>query len=57
MKNRGAQKGNQNAVKDETADSQLVVRCKRADKALWVKASGGKLAPWVIETLNAAAKR
>lgn len=34
----------------------LFLRCKREDKAQWVKAaSGGKLSRWVIETLNEAA--
>lgn len=49
----GAKPGNTNAIKGDTpATSLLTVRCTPADKAAWVKAAGGKLAPWVIEQLN-----
>ena len=56
-----APKQNQNATKDETelASSVLHVRVKPRDKAGWVKAaarSRSKLAAWVTDTLNAAAR-
>lgn len=45
--------GNQNAAKDEKADSQLYIRCTKADKAAWVKAAApGKLSKWVVDALN-----
>jgi predicted HicB family RNase H-like nuclease len=52
---------NQNAVKDvaDKATSFLHVRAVPRDKAGWVKAakrSRRKLAEWVTETLNSAAK-
>ena len=50
-------KGNKNAVKDETAETQLQCRVKKADKAAWVKMAqteNKKLSEWVKDTLNAA---
>lgn len=56
----GAPKNNQNGKKDITASSVLYVRVKQSDKARWVreanKNKNGKLAPWVVETLNAKCK-
>lgn len=56
----GAPKNNHNGNKEITADSYIHIRVKRSDKANWVREAnknkcryGGKLAPWVIETLNA----
>ncbi len=53
----GAPKNNKNNKKEITAGSFLQLRVKRSDKAMWVKAAhkngNGKLAPWVVETLNA----
>lgn len=49
--------GKKNAKKKdkELAASFLHVRCSKADKAKWVKKSGGsKLSEWVIKTLNKA---
>lgn len=49
--------GNQNAAKDEKADTQLYIRCTKADKAAWVKAAApGKLSAWVVDALNEKAK-
>ena len=50
--------GNTNAAKEETKSSVLTVRCYPHEKAAWVKASKGqKLAEWVTEALNDAAKK
>ena len=49
--------GNQHAVKSQTLDSAINLRCSASDKAGWVKqaqAEGMKLGPWVMKTLNAA---
>lgn len=70
---RGGQPGNQNTIKDpnEVKDSVFTMRCRRRDKAAWVRASkkakregkfthegyGGLLAAWAIAKLNAAADR
>lgn len=54
-----APKQNTNASKDagDKADSHLNIRCKRSDKAAWVRtANGQKLSEWVIETLNQRAQ-
>jgi hypothetical protein len=53
-----APKNNQNAKQDETLSSFLHIRVNPKDKAKWVRASkGGKLAPWVIKTLNNTADK
>jgi hypothetical protein len=45
--------GNQNAVRDDVADTQIFIRCKSQDKAAWVKAAApGKLSEWVTTILN-----
>lgn len=49
--------GNQNSAKEEELKSSsfLNMRCKRRDKAGWVKQAnkeGLKLAPWIVKTLN-----
>jgi len=53
----GAPKNNQNGKKEITASSVLFVRVQQSDKTKWVKEANkngnGKLAPWVVETLNA----
>jgi hypothetical protein len=52
-------KGNQHARKpmEDKATSFLHVRCSPSDKAGWVRAAkGGKLAQWVVKSLNEAAK-
>ena len=66
----GGQIGNKNAARDpkEVKGAVLNMRCRRADKAAWVRATnrairegklgdvaGSKLAAWVILSLNAAA--
>jgi len=54
-----APKNNTNAAKPapERASSTLHIRCRRADKARWVRAAGGrKLSEWVVRVLNQAAK-
>lgn len=48
--------GNSNAAKDSVNDTFLHIACKSSEKAAWVKAANGKLAPWVIKTLNEAVK-
>lgn len=48
--------GNKNASKEAKNDTHLHLRVNSEDKAAWVKAADGKLAPWVIDTLNRAAK-
>jgi hypothetical protein len=52
---RGAPLGSANAKKEVVAESFLHIRCKRADKAQWVKAAqgAGGLSEWVKNTLNA----
>ncbi len=52
-----APKNNQNAVKDDRdkALSTVQFRCKREDKARWVKQAqkeGMKLSEWIISKLN-----
>ena len=50
---------NQNAAKPESdrASTFLHVRVKQPDKASWVRKAGGqKLAQWVNQVLNEAAK-
>jgi hypothetical protein len=43
---------------DQRVESNVHLRCKRVDKALWIKAlAGDKFAPWVIATLNREAKK
>jgi len=57
--NKHGNTGKQNALKDESErkDSKLVVRVKQSDKAAWVRAANkGKLADWVIDTLNRASE-
>lgn len=70
---RGGQPENKNAAKDpqEVRESVFSMRCRRKDKAAWVRASkkaqregkvrhqgeGGLLAAWAIQKLNAAADR
>jgi|TARA_R110000782_G_scaffold15724_1_gene45739 hypothetical protein len=50
--------GNKNAVKTVKKEALLTLRCTPKEKALWVKsAEGKKLAQWVTETLNKAAKK
>ena len=50
--------GNTNASKEVTKSSVLTMRCTPSEKAKWVKASKGqKLAEWVTEALNDAAKK
>jgi predicted HicB family RNase H-like nuclease len=49
--------GNKNAEKppDDRADSFIHARCKRSDKARWVKAAqkkGMKLTQWIVQILN-----
>ena len=56
--NKHGSTGNTNASKEETKSSVLTVRCYPHEKAAWVKASKGqKLAEWVTEALNDAAKK
>ena len=39
-------------------DSQLFIKCRRIEKALWVRASyPGKLSVWIRNTLNREAKK
>ena len=52
--------GNQNARKhaDHRLDSQLVIRCTRAEKGAWVRAAHPrKLASWVRSILTREAKQ
>ncbi len=53
----GAPQNNQNGKKEITSSSFLHIRVKQSDKANWVreanKNENAKLAPWVVETLNA----
>lgn len=49
--------GKQNALKkaDEVAESTVQFRCKRTDKATWVRAANAenmKLSVWIIHKLN-----
>ena len=48
--------GNRNAVK-RSNNTRLVVRCTDEDKKRWNKAAAGTLSEWVIEQLDAAARR
>ena len=51
-------KGNKNAAKELTKSSVLTVRCYPHEKAAWVNAAGGKkLAEWVTDALDNAAKK
>lgn len=57
-----APKNNQYAAKpdDQKPDGTLHLTCFLADKGEWVRASrekGMKLAPWVVEQLNAAVSK
>lgn len=55
---RGAQKGNQNAAKDDAFDTVIRVRCHQQDKGKWNKrAREAKmdLSEWMRTALNAAA--
>ncbi len=48
-------KGNKNAIKDDSATSYIHARCKPSDKAMWVKcaqAEGLRLTEWIVKTLN-----
>lgn len=50
---------NKNAVKDdlEKSSGYIHARCKKADKAGWVKTAqskGMKLTEWIVKTLNDA---
>jgi hypothetical protein len=50
--------GNQSVVKDNPKSSLLTIRCTPEDKGAWVYAAGGqKLAAWVTDSLNDAAKK
>jgi len=50
--------GNTNASKEVTKSSVLTMRCTPSEKAKWVNAAKGqKLAEWVTEALNDAAKK
>jgi len=52
--------GNALKSQDEKAASYLMIRCKTADKAMWVKAAQQKkmkLTEWVISILNDAIKK
>lgn len=55
IETRGAPIGSTNAKKEVKAESNVVFRCLRSDKAKWVKQgqSAGGLSAWIIKTLNA----
>lgn len=49
----GGQPNNKNAVKDDGKTSHLHIRVTPEQKAMWVKAAGGrKLSEWVVDALN-----
>lgn len=51
---RGAPIGSANAKKEVVAESFLHIRCKKEDKAKWVKSAQGRggLSAWVVDVLN-----
>ena len=56
--NKHGSTGNTNASKEVTKSSVLTMRCTPSEKAKWVNAAKGqKLAEWVTEALNDAAKK
>ena len=58
MKKTHGNTGKRNAAKEYKLDGTLSIRCKREEKALWVKAAeGGKLQKFARDALNAYAKQ
>lgn len=53
----GPPAGNKNAVSENPQDAQLHITCSSAEKGRWKQAAmPGKLAEWVRDALNRAAK-
>ena len=54
-------KGKKNALKseDQVLNSQIFCRCRTEQKGAWVQAAkrnNSKLCPWILKTLDEAAK-